>query len=261
MPSGGKWQEVLTAWESLRPEWAREVFEKLQTRLMVQTRLTVPSQRYPAFGESSVDDLRRQSDQSDFAELWLLELYGRTQSVRATVERLTPNVSGDSHKRRILTDFGNADTFLLSENKEAESIQLARRHRLSADVSLLIFHDKRHERIQKRLGEIFRAQSKSSADLRWQVLTLAMLHELSALELWDYGMWLEAIRAQSEALLESAQCGETVPDLAAYGLVLAARGQGARDPGEDRITRRAIDTLEFASPTVLAEMAEGLLTT
>jgi hypothetical protein len=129
VPSEGKWEQILRVWENSELLWAKEILGNVRRRLLVQTQLTVPSKRYPLLGESSVDKLRHQSD---FAELWLLELYGRRQGVRATVERLTPNVSGDSHERRVLTDFGNADKFFSADNEEAQSVQLARRRRLSA---------------------------------------------------------------------------------------------------------------------------------
>jgi hypothetical protein len=88
-----------------------------------------------------------------------------------------------------------------------------------------------------------------------------MLHELSALRLWDYGMWRYAIRAQSEGLLESMQWTEKHPDVAAHALTLAVRGMVARDPDKDPITRGVVNVLEFAPSKVLAELAEGLLAT
>jgi hypothetical protein len=74
-------------------------------------------------------------------------------------------------------------------------------------------------------------------------------------------MWVDAISAQSEGLLESMQWTEDHPELAAHALVLAMRGTASRDPDKDRITRRVIDVLEFAPAEVLAQLAEGLLAT
>ena len=178
----------------------------------------------------------------------------------AGVERLTPSISGDSHQWRILGDFAYINE-RFGKGHESQSVHLARRCRLSADTPLLIFHDKREQKIESLLGEIFRAQREEMASQRWEVFTLAMLHELAALRLWDYGMWREAIRAQSEASLESMRWTEKHPDMAARALVLAVQGLAARNPDKDPITRRVIDVLEFAPAAVLAELAEGLIAT
>jgi hypothetical protein len=256
-PGEGGWEKIAEAWEKSGPSWATESITALRRRLVTQTRLTAPAKRYPMFPESSVEEVRHQSD---FAELWLLHLYGRWDKVCTTVERLTPNVAGDSHQWRTLGDFAHIDDRATSRD-ESGSVHLARRRRLSADTPLLIFHDRRHERIESLLGEVFRAQGEENAHQRWEVFTLAMLHELSALRLWDFWMWVDAISAQSEGLLESMQWTEEHPELAAHALVLAVRGMASRDPDKDRITRRVIDVLEFAPAEVLAQLAEGLLAT
>lgn len=256
-PAEGGWEQVATAWEKLGPPWANGIIQTLQKRLATQTRLTMPGKKCPLFPESAAEELRKQSD---FAELWLLHLHGRDERVCAAVERLTPGVSGDSHQWRILGDFAHM-SHRSGKNDESEAVHLARRRRLSADTPLLIFHDKREEEFVELLGEIFRAQQEGMASKRFGVFTLAMLHELSALRLWDYGMWLEAIRAQSEGLLESVQWTENHPGIAAHALVLAVRATAARDPEKDRLTRRVIDRLEFAPPNVLAMLADGLLAT
>jgi hypothetical protein len=93
-----------------------------------------------------------------------------------------PNVSGDSHQWRILGDFTHIDDRSTTRD-ESGSVHLARRRRTSPDTPLLMFHDNRQQRIEKLLGEIFRAQREENAYQRWEVFTLAMLHELSALRL------------------------------------------------------------------------------
>ena len=256
-PGEGEWEKAAQAWEKAGPSWVAEIIRPLRKRLAAQIRLTMPGKKCPLFPESSAEELRHESD---FAELWLLHLYGRSEKVCAVVERLTPGVSGDSHQWRILGDFAYMDD-RTDRSGESDSVHLARRRRLSADTPLLIFHDKREQEIENLLGKIFRAQREEMASQRWGVFTLAMLHELSALRLWDYGMWRDAIRAQSEGLLESMQWTEKHPDMAMHALVLAVHGMAARDPDKDRITRRVIDVLEFAPADVLARLAERLLAT
>jgi len=253
----GAWDDLAEAWEQSAPSWVNGLMVTLRNRLKVQTRLTVPGKRYPNYSESDTEELRKHSV---FAELWLLHLQGRSQQVCTEVERLTPNISGDSHQWRVIGDFANIDG-RFTGNGELDSVYLARRRRLSVETPLLIFHDKRREQIANVLGEIFRAHRKEIASRRLETLSLAMLHEISALRLWDYFMWLEAIRAEAGALLESVRWGQADPKLVAHAILLAVRGTDVENPDNDAIIRQAIDVLEFAEPEVLAELSEGILAT
>jgi hypothetical protein len=256
-PAGDGWKQVVEAWKNQAPEWTRSFLVAVEDRLLAQTKLTAPTKTAPIYSESAAETVR---PCSPFAELWLLHLHGRSTQVCSVVERLTPRISPDSHDWRVLGDFMHFDGALL-ERDESQSVHLARRRRLSADTPLLIFHDSRENRIDDALLELFRIRSESKASNRWEIFTLAMLHELSALRLWDYGMWVQAIKAQAETTLEAMQWTDGSPGLSAHGLVLAVRGFVAKDPNKDYLTRRAIDTLEFAAPEVLDKLAADLLAT
>lgn len=256
-PASGKWKEIKQAWLQTASPWVNDCLDKISSRLEVQTRLTAPNKLVPVFQESAIEELRKHST---FAELWLLHLNGRAKELCVAIERLTPKVSADSHYWRVLGDFNYINSGPSNQNESA-AVHLARRRRLSVDTPLLIFHDKREERINAMLGELFRTQSEGMASQRWGVFTLAMLHELSALRLWDYGMWRDAISAQSQAILESTQWTNDHPALSANGLINSIRSLTTRDPLKDILTRNAIDTLEFTTVEVLEDLAGQLIAT
>jgi len=256
-PTDQGWKQVADTWKTRGPEWTRMFLTQTADRLAAQTRLTAPSKSSPLYPESAAEGLHAQSP---FAELWLLHLHGRSAQVYSAVERLTPRISPDSHDWRVLGDFMHFDGFLIQRD-ESQNVHLARRRRLSADTPLLIFHDSREQRIDEASLELFRARSQSNASQRWEIFTLAMLHELSALRLWDYGMWVQAVRAQSQTTLESMQWTDASPGLSAHGLILAVRAFAAKDPEKDYLMRRAIDVLEFAPRPVLDQLADGFLST
>ena len=256
-PGRDEWRTTVESWRPRAPEWTRTFIAAVVERLTAQTRLTYPSKLVPIYPESAAETLR---SSSPFAELWLLHLHGRSTEVCSTIERLTPRISPDSHDWRVLGDFMHFDGTFVGRD-ESQNVHLARRRRLSADTPLLIFHDSREQRIDDASIELFRARSESMAAPRWEILTLAMLHELSALRLWDYGMWIQAIRSQAETTLESMQWTNASPALSAHGLVLAVRSFAARDPNKDYLIRRSIDVLEFAGQDVLEQLADNLLAT
>ena len=129
-PSDGLWEDLAEAWEKSGPRWAVRTIQALRKRLGLQTRLTVPGQKYRFLPESARDELR---SHSDLAELWLLDLHGRSKEVCAAVEQITADVSGDSHKWRVVGDFANLNGDS-ARDPESESVHLARRRRLSVEI-------------------------------------------------------------------------------------------------------------------------------
>ena len=253
----GEWEQVAAAWQKAGPKWVRDSLSKLRERLIAQTALTMPSKKYPLLPETSAEEMRKQSD---LAELWLLHLYGRSKDVCAAVERLIPAVSGDTHHWRVLGDFAYLNA-AAGTDQESAGVHLARRRRLAADTPLLIFNDKREQRINELLRDLFRARSEAMAARRREVLILSVLQELSALRLWDFGMWCEsAIGSQAELLLETAQWSDEAA-IAGHALVLTVQSLQAKDPEKDGWVRGAINRLEFAPPELLRLLAEGLIVT
>lgn len=256
-PTGEHWKQLVEIWLHTAPVWTHTSLTALRERLDLQARLTAPDKPHELLPESETKKLRAHYD---LAELWLLHLHGRSAAVCAAAERLTPFLSAESHRWRVLHDFIHFDT-MYGPREDSQGVRLARRRRLSVETPLLIFHDERESRLTKVLGELFRARSQGAASKRWEIYMLARLHELAALRLWDYGMWLEAIRAQAQANLEVVQWTDAQPDMSAQGLSLAVRSFSSSSPEKDAAVRRAIDTLEFAPTGVLARLGESLLAT
>ncbi len=256
-PGEGRWKRLADAWLQVAPAWTHASLVALKARLELQARLTVPDKAHVLFPEGDAEKLRAHYD---LAELWLLHLQGRSSAVCKAAERLTPTVSAESHRWRALHDFIHFDS-AYEPHEDSQGVRLARRRRLSMETPLLIFHDERGERMANTLGELFRARSEGAASKRWEVFLLARLHELAALRLWDYGMWLEAIRAQAQANLEVVQWTDAYPEIAAQGLEQAVRSCCVKSPDKDAGVRRAIDILEFAPSQVLTRFAAALLAT
>jgi hypothetical protein len=256
-PSGEHWKQLAETWQRTAPAWTHRMLTDLKTRLELQARLTAPDQPEALIPESDTEKLRAHSD---IAELWLLHLHGRYAAVCEATVRLTPSLSAESHRWRVLHDFIHVNS-AYGPREDSQSVSLARRRRLSVETPLLIFNDKRGQRLTETLGKLFRVRSEGEASMRWNIFILARLHELAALRVWDYGMWLEAIRAQSQANLEITQWTDAHPDMSAQGLLLAVRSNSANSPDNDKVVRRAIDTLEFAAGEVLTYFSNGLLAT
>ncbi len=256
-PNSENWKELATTWLSTAPVWSHQMLHGLRTRLELQTRLTSPKNTNSLFPESDVNKLR---ENDAIAELWLLHLHGRSAAVCEAAERLAPFLSAESQRWRVLHDFIHFDS-IYGAAEDSQGVRIARRRRLSVETPLLVFHDERESRLTKTLGELFRARSMGAASKRWDIYLIACLHELSALRLWDYGMWLEAIRAQAQANLEVVQWTNAHPELSAHGLAQAVRSFSSNSPDKDPTIRRAIDTLEFAPTEVLEGLGESLLAT
>jgi len=256
-PSEEYWNQLAETWLQTAPVWTHRLLADLKARLHLQARLTSPSQPHALIPESEVEQLHAHND---IAELWMLHLHGRSAAVCEAAERLTPFLTSDSHRWRVLHDFIHFDS-VYGPHEDSQGVRLARRRRLSVETPLLIFHDERQSWLSKALGEVFRARTQGAASKRWEIYMLAQLQELAALRLWDYGMWLGAIRAQAQANLEVVQWTDTHPDMSAQGLILAVRSFSASSPEKDATIRRAIDTLEFAPTEVLSALGESLLAT
>ena len=159
-----------------------------------------------------------------------------------------------------MLDFWHIDRrFGPTDSTEGQGRWLARRRSLTAASPLLQFHDRREMRIVEKVGLLFRNQVASNAANRRDALQLAMLHELAALRLWDYGMWCQATEAQSEVWLEASLWMSDNPDIVAQGLLLGARALTLKSSSKDLLTRKAIERLEFAHIEVLLSFTDQLL--
>jgi hypothetical protein len=250
------WKDLLDQWQKRGAPWLVQLSKVVKNRLEWQTRLVVPSISNPSFPESALSDARVQFD---LADLWLLQLHGRRGAIVARVRELSPSLNADSYRWRIVSDFWHTNRFLGPQDSDEQQARwLARRRSLTANSPLLQFHDRRGTIISEKLGDIYRENAASTASLRRDVLQLAMLHEIAALRLWDYGLWREATGAQSEVMLESSLWMTDQPSLVTHGLMLGIASLSLRSASKDSITRRAIERLEFAPQAVFLNFAEQL---
>ena len=256
-PSGGHWKQITETWLRIAPSWTHQMLTELKCRLELQARLAAPGKPHDLLPESEAEKLRTHYD---ISELWLLNLHGRSKAVCEAAERLAPFLSAESPRWRVLHDFIHVNS-TYQPSEDSQSVRLARRRRLSVETPLLIFNDKREARLTAMLCDLFREHSGGAASKRWEIYLLAQLHELAALRLWDYGMWLEAVQAQAQVNLEAVQWTNDQPSMSAGGLVLSVHSFCAKAPDKDSVVRHAIDTLEFAPSEVLTDLSNGLLAT
>jgi len=254
--SDDRWRNMAAEWSEKGPDWVKKVIGPVEERLMLQTRLTVPSKRHPPFSADAATSLRKISD---LAELWVLQLNGQNELLLARIKQLSPRLSPDAYQWRLMADFWHMNR--LFGGGDSQSVWLARRRQMTTKFPVLFFHDRRELRIRELLGEVYRRRGPGSAHQRWGILQLAMLHELAALRIWDFGMWREAVQAQSEALLEASQWMDAMPELTAQGLVAGVRAIAIQSPEKDFLVQSAVQHLEFASEQVLQSLTEDLLWT
>jgi CRISPR/Cas system-associated endoribonuclease Cas2 len=253
-----RWHQIAPLFTDKGPAWTRDLLEPVQRRLQVQTQLTVPSEKKPPLAATAASGLR---EVSELAELWLLHLHGKAIEIADRIKELTPHQNPDDYKWRLISDFWHTNPLEKVGGGDTQGVWLARRRQLSTKFPLLIFHDRRELRIRELLAEVYQRNEEGSASQRWEVLQLAMLHELAALRLWDFGMWREAARAQSETLLEAARWMHSQPGWTAQGLVTGVRAISLPSADKNPFVRAAIDQLEFASDEVLQNLGGDLFST
>ena len=256
-PNGEDWKHLVDTWRQKAPSWTEPLLLDLKGRLELQARLTSPEKFSDLVPENDAEKLRVKYD---LAELWLLHFYGRAAAVCDAAERPAGFLADESHRWRIVHDFFHFDG-ISAPNEDSQYVQLARRRRLSVGTPLLIFHDERESRIKGILGELFRERSQGGASKRWEIYVLAQLHELAALRIWDYGMWLESIRAQAQTTLEVVQWPNADAGMSARGLAQSVWSLSSNSPKKDPIIRRAVDVLEFAPDKVLVGLGNALIAT
>ena len=254
------WQEIAELWSATGPSWLAPVLKPVRERLQIQTQLTVPSKRRPPFPVSAAPELRKISD---LAELWLLNLHGESNAIMKRVREISPRVNPDDYKWRLIADFWHTNrTFANSGGTDTQGVWLARRRQMTTGFAVLIFHDRRELRMRELLGDVYREHEEGAASKRWHVLQLAMLHELAALRIWDFFMWREAARAQSETLLEAAQwMKEQAGWIAHQGLATGVRAISLRPAEKDTLVQTAVEHLEFTTSDVLATLSTDLFAT
>ncbi len=250
------WIRLIDKWIKDGASWLAAPLKATKERLVLQRRLTSPDKLHPILTHEALDDTKIANP---LAELWLLHLLGSADVLHRRVQEATTKMHPGAYQWRIFADFWHINSMKSrQQGEDTQGVWLARRGKLTTDYPLLVFQDRRELQIGEQLRELHRRKSESSASTRWRVLQLSTLHELAALRYWDYGMWREATRAQSEILLDAAQWSNANTGLTMHGILLGLRAGVVQSPDKDPLIATAIRLLEFASSNLLGALAEGI---
>jgi hypothetical protein len=252
-PQGECWENVRKAWVTTAtlPSKCKKLLERLGHRLRFQSSLTAPGPLYPPLDAKAATKCG--GDFPNF-ELWTLKLLGNHADLDAAVTRHLAFVSDDPALVRQLLDFQQMN-YLHAKDLDPQAVRLTRRRLF--DNPRLRFDEAREQVLSGSLGAIFQKDEKGQAYLRFNVFRLGMLCEISALRLWDYGMWLDAVRAQSSAALELSRWGENYVGFGAHGLRLAVLSLSYTPPRKQ--IQQGLDALEFANEGVREELVRSIL--
>jgi hypothetical protein len=252
-PQGDSWGKVIDAWTAA-PNAALKctrLLAQLKQRLSLQSSLTIPGSLYPPL---RLEDAEKWASDPSLVELWIQALHGNRAGVDAAVTRRLPYVSDDVVQLRQLLDFQHL-TRAGGKDLDPQAVRLTRRRLF--DNALLRFEETREECLAGALGRIFQKDEKGLAYERRNGFRLAMLCEISSLRQWDFGGWLEAVRAQSTAALEVARWEDIAIVFARNGLLLAVLSL-IYDRGE-RLVRGGLKALEFAGADVREHLVRNVL--
>lgn len=254
-PDKSTWTGLLDTWIGRAPEWCRSRLVNLKIRLLLQTRLTSPTVhvRRVSSGESIAEsgDLR-------LASLWIHLLNCEGKRLDDAIERIGATESPVSHVARLLFDFHHKNR-VRGEFGEPQEVGLTRRRLFTASSPLMVFNELREARLSEILGSLFRQGRIDNAHARFHAFRLAMLSELSALRLWDYGAWQEAIKAQSEAELEATKWENGSETMAGGAILKGVQSLSYKSQSDDALTRTALSRLEFADEATLSGVVERLV--
>jgi hypothetical protein len=250
---GDSWGSVIRAWAGSPklPEKCKRLLARLDRRLKLQSALTIPGPRYAAPG---LGDAQKWGAEFQEAEIWIHTLHGDRPGVDAAVTRRLPLVSEDPILVRQLLDLQRFNLFY-DGHQDPQAVRLTRRRLF--DSPLLRFDETREQSLSAILGAIFKRNEVGQASERFAALRLAMLCEVSALRQWDFGMWLDAVSAQSNADLELARWGPKWVSFAVQGLLLAVVSMSySRERG---LVQGGLDALEFSTAQARERLIQDIL--
>jgi hypothetical protein len=237
-----EWSNLVEKWSKGGPEWLSKESAAVRKRLVAQRRLTTPSVDHPPYAEKNLSELR---DLHPLAELWALHLMGNRDHLHRRLTTFDQRSSHPTEWRTIsdywhtndgsrgaaqseqsvVLEQSNDDNFALSpiqhrqvhqpriaadqsgppSDPDSPDIWLSRRRFLSAESPFFRFCDYREGRIDEGCHELFRKNIEGNAHLRFEIWQLAILHEIMALRLWDFGLWRVSVKAQAETMLEACR--------------------------------------------------------
>lgn len=252
-PQGDSWGKVIDAWAAApnAPLECTRLLARLKQRLSLQSSLTIPGSLYQP---PRLEDAEKWASDIPLAELWVQALHGNRAGVDAAVTRRLPFVSDDAAQVRQLLDFQHL-TRAGGKDLDPQAVRLTRRRLL--DSPLLRFEETREQCLTGALGRIFQKDEVGLAYERRNAFRLAMLCEISSLRQWDFGGWLDAVRAQSTAGLELARWNNTPIIFASHGLLLAVLSLIYTREG--RLVRGGLDALEFATADVRERLVRNVI--
>ena len=248
------WLEILERWINSCPRWMTRALSDLKARLILQSRLTSPGNTFPTVNLEEIGLLA----QNELGILWFHLLTANGPELDQSIERLNATTSPDSVVARVLFDFHHFNRFF-GKFGEPQEVGLTRRRLFTSSSQLLIFNEIRESHLSELLGSLFRRDKLGQAADRFRVFRLAMLCEISALRLWDWGSWQEAVKAQAEANLEVCKWDPNLFTRAVIGISQLLQALSFKTAKDDALVRTGIATLEFASPEALNFLVEDTL--
>jgi hypothetical protein len=254
-PDKSVWMGLLDAWIARAPEWCRSRLANIKTRLLLQMRLTSPAIH---IRRVSSDETIAVSGDLRLAPLWIHLLNCEGKRLDEAIERIGASVSPVSHVARLLFDFHHKNR-ARGEFGEPQEVGLTRRRLFTASSPLMVFNELREAQLSEGLGNLFRQGRIGNAEARFHAFRLAMLSELSALRLWEFGAWQGAIKAQSQAELEAVKWEDVSVGMAADGILKAVQSLSYKPQKEDALIRTALSQLEFADEAILSGLVERLM--
>jgi hypothetical protein len=250
----GQWKEILKKWVSTGPKWMKAALEGFDERLQIQAQLTSPGRKVPALPESAASGLQ---GKFPLASLWLLHLYANRAEIGKLVTQKLAEYNIDDYQWRLVADFGHTN-FWTGGSPDSQGAWIARRRSMTLRFPILVFHDRRELAMNEMVLDLLRSEKPDQGHDRQELFQLSMLHELAALRIWDYWMWRDAIRAQSEASLEASQWpGDGQEILAVNGLIHGIRVNFLEK--QSKLVDKAIEKLEFAPHPLVRTLAEAVL--
>lgn len=251
-----QWLKITEPWLTKCPESHRQQLNSTRERLILQSRLTCPQ---PEFPRISAEEAGLVSGQIWQARLWALLLNHAPESLDRELHQMV-NGRYEQTDARLLFDLHHWNRFH-GIRGEDQPVGLTRRLLQMSGSPVLLFETLRQNRAADVLLELYRGTKQRSPDERFGAFRLAMLQELSALRLWSWGDWVEAVRTQATATFEACRSPDIEPGWAALGLWAVVRTAHIDKPGESGELRTTLRRLEFAEQELLSELTERLLGT
>lgn len=254
---GSDWLAVADDWLGRCPGEHREALEEFRDRLFLQARFTRPR---VSFIRVAADELPQLPERYPLAKLWGNLLNGEAMALDDEIETLVSANRPNEIEARAVFDAHHWNRFVGNWGEE-QAVGLTRRMLHASESPMLSFHQARQARRSALLGELYLRNSEDNAIERFSVFSLVRSEALTALRLWSWSDWADAIRAESHAAFEVCRWIPDKPGWAVFAILLSVRASSLKEAKDSAEFRRALSRLEFAPTELLAAFVAELLNT